>query len=166
MIRLLYHRHDGQVLLDLGPDQKVPTMPRPQFRHCSHHTASGQACKAWAVHGTDPPLCSAHAGRNVGAGARLDNENRRTHGFYAKAVTREELADLVAHEDSLSLTPEIACAPVAFRRLLHHLTTSGARTVARLLHVQNELGGGPSDELPAAISKALDELGEEWDVDL
>jgi len=50
-------------------------------------------CRAWAVRGSDPPLCSAYAGRGVGAPP--GNQNARTHGFYASAITRDELADVL-----------------------------------------------------------------------
>jgi uncharacterized protein YjcR len=75
----------------------------PRSRKCSHTTNSGRPCKAWAVEGTDPPACSAHAGRNVGAGAPAGNQNRQAHGFYAPTLTEEELSDLVTAADDLTL---------------------------------------------------------------
>jgi hypothetical protein len=43
-------------------------MNRIPSRPCSQLTAAGEPCRAWAIRGSDPPLCSAHAGRNIGAG--------------------------------------------------------------------------------------------------
>ena len=60
---------------------------KPRNIPCSHTTRAGRPCRAWAVHGTDPPACSAHAGRNVGAGARPGNQNARTHSFYGRFLS-------------------------------------------------------------------------------
>lgn len=39
-------------------------MPRtPQNRRCSARTKTGAPCKAWAIHDSDPPLCSLHTRR-------------------------------------------------------------------------------------------------------
>ena len=175
-------------------------MPRPHFLRCSHPTAAGRPCRAWAVRGSDPPLCSAHAGRNkrqypggVGAGAPPGNHNRTVHGFYSSALSPGEVADLLAHAGASTLEGEIACARIALRRVLAHLTTAGvdlspldyaklaslafqgARTaqsptagsgVARLVRDNHALGGRSSDELYAIFDQALDDLSAEWDVDL
>ena len=127
-------------------------------RRCSHLPAGGQPCQAWAVHGSDPPLCSAHAGRNIGAGAPLGNRNRLTHGFYSTAFNLEELEDVQDHDPDSVLKSEIACARVALRRVMSILADPnrdlpaweyaklatlafyGARTVARLLRDQKDLG--------------------------
>ena len=91
--------------------------PPSSSRRCEHQTADGP-CKAWAIRGSDPPRCSAHAGRNAGAGAPPGNQNRRTHGFYASALLPEELADLVACSGDMTLDDEIAIARVTLRRIL------------------------------------------------
>ena len=52
-------------------------------------------CHAWALRGSDPPLCSAPAGHSLGAAP--GNHNAHTHGFYASAITRDELTDLLTH---------------------------------------------------------------------
>jgi hypothetical protein len=101
---------------------KIPTH---ESRPCSATTTAGEPCKAWAVHDTGPPLCSAHAGRNVGAGAPLGNQNRTTRGFYASVLSRRELADILEGVDLTPLQSEIACACAALRRLLKHLTETG-----------------------------------------
>jgi hypothetical protein len=158
-------------------------MPRnPSARRCSALTPEGQPCRAWAVRGSDPPLCSAHGGHNVGAGAPPGNQNRRTHGFYATAFDPGEVASALDPDGFFHLDGEIACARIALRRVLAYLTRDdlsplvyvkvaslafqGARTVARLLRDNQALGGQRVDELQAAIDSALDELGAQWGIDL
>jgi hypothetical protein len=166
-------------------------MPRPHYQRCSHPTAAGRPCRAWAVRGSDPPLCSAHAGRNqrqhpggVGAGAPPGNQNHTVHGFYSSALSPAEVADLLAHTGASTLEGEIACARIALRRVLAHLTAAGvglspldyaklaslafqgARTVARLVRDNHALGGRSSDELYAIFDQVLDDLSGAWDVDL
>jgi hypothetical protein len=106
-------------------------------------------------------------------------------GFYAGEFRADELADLVALGDDMSLVDEIACARVALRRVIQllgrepdagittaeyarlgQLAFSGARTVARLLRDQRALSGDAAKGLASAIATALDELGGEWRVDL
>jgi hypothetical protein len=162
-------------------------MTTKRGRPCSATTAAGKPCKAWAVRDTDPPLCAAHARRNTGAGAPPGNRNRQAHGFYSSTLTEEELADLVAVADDLTLDDEIACARVILRRLMHHLeidpdaehppdvddlhklanlALSATRTVARLLRDQRAITGEAADGIAGAIGQALDELATEWGLDL
>ena len=168
--------------------------PRPSPIPCSHTTAYGIPCRAFAVAGSDPPTCAAHAGRNVGAGAPPGNQNRTTHGFYSPVLRPDEIADLVTYADDLSLDDEIACARVALRRVLALLTTdtvspfedpanqqrltatdyarlaalalAGTRTVAKLLRDKRALSGEAADGISGAIAQALDELSTEWGVEL
>ena len=166
--------------------------PPSSSRRCEHQTADGP-CKAWAIRGSDPPRCSAHAGRNAGAGAPPGNQNRRTHGFYASALLPEELADLVACSGDMTLDDEIAIARVTLRRILALLSAdrvhrtpegttvemtpvdyarlaalllAGARTVARLLRDKRALSGEAADGISGAISQAIDELSTEWGIPL
>jgi hypothetical protein len=125
----------------------------------------------------------------VGAGAPLANQNRRTHGFYGTVLTRQELADLDTYSADTPLDAEIACARVALRRIadffcsidptqhdercltaadyarLAGLVFQGVRTVARLVSIRSKLDPGP-DVLEAAMHAALDELSEEWGIEL
>ena len=155
-------------------------MPRnPDKTPCS-----APDCRAWAMRGSDPPLCASHAGRTTGAGAPDGNQNRRTHGFYADALSRDELTGLLADAGALGLDSEIAGARIALHRVLAHLVAAdpglspldyariasvvfhGARTVARLLRDNHALGGQPSSGLAALIEITMHELGQEWGVDL
>lgn len=135
-------------------DETTTDLSRP----CSQLTAQGEPCQAWAVHGSDPPLCSAHAGRNVGAGAPVGNQNRLKHGFYSRSFRLEELEDVLDHDPKSILESEIACARVALQRVmafmaepktdmqsweyakLASLVFYGTRTVARLVREHKALG--------------------------
>ena len=159
-------------------------MPRkPNKIECAATTADGRACRAWAVRDTDPPLCSAHAGLNIGAGAPPGNQNRTVHGFYGRTFQNGELADLQRFAEDLSLDDEIGLVRVTLRRVMTRLgrynlaqdelaneelvkiaslVVAGARTIGRLLRDQRALSGGAADGMAGAIGQALDELGSEW----
>jgi hypothetical protein len=160
-------------------------------RRCSQTTRQGEPCRAWAVRDTDPPLCSAHADRDAGAGPPPGNQNRRTHGLYAKPITDEELARIAAGAGTPTLDVELLCARIALSRVmdllidgrtcgpgaadltpgdyvkLTNLAFQGTRTIARLLrdnHALAQSTGG--DALSHAIDETLDALSEEWGIDL
>jgi len=150
---------------------------------CSGTTKSGQPCQSWAVHHSDPPLCSAHLGRNRGAGAPVSNQNRLTHGFYSPTFTLKEIADILASADVPALTAEILAAQVAVRRVLEYLENNGGlndkdfqasialvftgtSTIGRLLRSQRSLTGLASEEIAEAIATALDQLSIELGLDL
>lgn len=143
---------------------------------CSAITTSGP-CRAWAVRGTDPPLCSAHSGRSKGAGAPPGNTNALTAGFYSPALRPDELADLVVLANSPDLKDEIGAVRVILRRVLEavtqlnadldHLSTlaanvcSAARTVSRLLRDQRAISGEAASGAIGGLTQILEELGEE-----
>jgi hypothetical protein len=148
---------------------------------CSATNRNGRPCKAYALRDSNPPLCSAHSRRNQGAGAPAGNQNRTTHGFYSRIYTLEEIADLVAHAINDSLDDEIAAARVATRRVLTQLhddldadsyaklaglVLDGTNTIARLLRTRRALSGDAADGIAGAIAQALDELANEWGVEL
>ena len=151
-------------------------------RHCTETTQSGRPCRAWAVHDTDPPLCSAHAGRNVGAGALAGNQNARKHGFYARTFTAAELADLVAAGNLKTLEDEVAIARVVLRRLLEYLqgedlppdeiktiaplVLRATGRIARLLKDQKLVSGETGDAVMAWLADAVTLAANEIGVDL
>lgn len=157
----------------------------PTNVNCTRTTLSDKPCRAWAIRGSDPPACAAHAGRTEGAGAPRHNVNRRQHGFYSPVLDPAELADLVQFADDLSLADEIALARVILRRVTGRLTTAdpavldledlarlaalalaGTRTVARLLRDQRALSGDAADGFAGAIAQALDEFSTEIGLEL
>ena len=154
-----------------------------ESRHCSHRKPDGTPCRAWAIRGSDPPTCASHARRARG-GAPPGNTNAATHGFYSPVLRPDELADLVACADDITLDDEIALARVILRRLagmliappdalepadtarLASLALQATRTIARLLRDKRALSGDAADGIAGAISQALDELSSEWGIDL
>jgi hypothetical protein len=159
-------------------------MPRnPHKQPCQHPD-----CKAWAVRGSDPPLCASHAGRKVGAPP--GNQNRRTHGFYSRFLEPDEAVDLIAFSDDASLDDEIAITRVALNRVFQMLVSGttpgpdpqplapgdytrlvtlifqGSGTISRLIRIKHDLARlHPdvfSDTLSEAVNQALDELSTEW----
>lgn len=104
--------------------------------------------------------------------------------FYTPVLSRQELADLVTYAAEMTLADEIACARAAVRRTLEFLSRGpdavsesnylravglvhqGTRAIAQLLRDQQALSGSVSDQLQAIIDAALDDLSEEWGVDL
>ena len=161
-------------------------MPRnPDKRRCTHTTARGQPCRAYAVRDSDPPTCATHGRLTVGAGAPQHNQNRRTHGFYSRALAPDEIDDLIFYADDLSLDDEIACARVSLRRILTALNEldngrnqpqafaryialalQATRTIARLLRDNRAISGEAADGLCGAIGQALDELSTQWEIQL
>lgn len=145
-------------------------------RRCGAVSAGGQACRAWSVRASVRPLCSAHGGHNVGAGAPVGNQNRRLHGFYGRYYREDELADLVNLAVDDSLVDEIVAARVALRRVVGMLTDEavmvqdravladlvfrGAASVGRLVRLKQQLEGGSSFE--DLLDGVLDGLGVEW----
>ncbi len=145
----------------------------PEYKRCSVVSKGGQACRAWAIRGSSPPLCVAHAGRNKGAGAPKGNQNALKHGFYAPSIRAETLADLEQMQ-SPSLEGELVLA----RYLLSHLVAyvmredidpeavktvvpvifTGLRTITRIASLIEE--GGPDWDA------VLDLVGAELDIDI
>jgi hypothetical protein len=134
--------------------------------------------------GTPSPKATAPPASRDAQGA-ASGDPGEGQGFYAGQFDPEELADLVAFGDDMSLVDEIACARVALRRVIEllgrepdegittaeyarlgQLAFSGARTVARLLRDQRALSDDAADAITGAIGTALDELGSEWSVHL
>lgn len=163
---------------------------------CSATTKTGKPCRAYALHGSKPPLCSAHSGCNEGAGAPPRNQNANQHGFYGRAYSVEELADLIAHAANMTLDDEIAAVRVGIQRAMLRISDgrttdtdaegyelerdltpveianltgllfTGANTVARLLRARRAIGGEAADGIAGAIAQALDELSTELGIEL
>jgi hypothetical protein len=109
------------------------------------------------------------------------------HGFYASTLHPDDLAILDEEATASSLDGEILIIRVALRRLQHMilsgttpgpnprrleasdygrfigLTFQGANTLARLLRARYEIGDNPWDRI---MDAALDELSEEWGIEL
>lgn len=145
-------------------------------KRCSATKRDGTPCRAWAVKGSDPPLCGAHGGGARPPGAPAGNQNAESHGFYTHttsppptATITEIVRDLADKQRRLSqyiderlddnATPNELAALLA----LHAQTAS---RLGRLLRDQRALSGDAADGMAAAIAKALDELSNELGVNL
>jgi hypothetical protein len=139
-------------------------------RRCSATTKAGSQCRAFAVRGTDPPLCSIHAGITVG-GAPQGNRNAVTHGFYASTDISDVILDLASKQAQLSQLID-ACFekldPRTIPDLARLLALHGqnASRIGRLLRDRQALTSETSDELTDAIDAALDELANGWQIEL
>jgi hypothetical protein len=159
--------------------------PHTSSRRCKATRADGQPCRAWAVRGSDPPRCSSHGGGRAPVGAPPGNQNARTHGFYAQAPATDDdggdrspdapqvcridavIADLYAKQQRLSRYIDQNAAdltPEQLARFLQIYAQSCSR-LGRLLRDREALGGF-SEWMDKAFNQALDELSEEWGVDL
>lgn len=148
---------------------------------CTATTKSGEPCKAYAIRGRKPYLCSTHAKANAGAGAPPGNQNATKHGFYGKIFTAEELAAILETE-IFNLEGEIALTRILLRRLNEFLSKdplqtpellasiapvafTGVRTVAKLLAAAKEISS-EGDDPAKELMKALDELSVQWHIKL
>jgi hypothetical protein len=151
--------------------------------HCSATTKSGRPCRAWAVHYTDPPLCSSHSGRTRGDGVPESNKNRLTHGFYSRYFTLQEVSDLFTSADVPVQPGESTAAQITLRRILAYLERNGdikdedfqaavalvftgTNTVGRFLRNQRCLKGLASEEIAVAIATVLDQISIELGLEL
>lgn len=139
---------------------------------CRATKGDGMPCRAWAVQGTDPPRCAAHGGAPTPPGAPAGNNNAQTHGAYTSAQVS---ADLTARIDDLDrrirqlsdyIDHHLAdLAPEDFTRLAALQGQLSSR-LGRLMRDRIQIDGQGGDELTEAINKALDELSQEWDIEL
>jgi glucans biosynthesis protein len=145
-------------------------------RRCTAVNKNGKACKAWTVFGSDPPRCSAHAGRNVGAGAPKGNTNALKHGLYRSQLTVEEEDLLDSYGGEKSLQNELAMARLQVSRLVGYqsredvpieqkakmapMIISGLRAIAYLARQTAEMEEGIDWDA------VLDSVGEQLDWDI
>jgi len=146
-------------------------MPAPKT-NCTATNANGQPCSAWAMHKSDPPLCSAHAGLT---GPPKGNTNAVTHGYYQRGVKAEEIASLFSKAEGVNLTQEAILIRVVLHRLSNYLaneepSSDKVTTIAPLIFTGARALATLQKHLPDpdAIdwNTALDELAEEWDWDI
>jgi hypothetical protein len=138
-------------------------------RRCEAIKADGSRCRAWAVRGSDPPLCAGH--RQPAASEQRPSEQRLAGSEPRRDLTHigEVVADLA--ERQAQLTEYLAAlmergADVEEVARLFALHGQNASRLGRLLRDQRALSGESADGLLKAIGKALDEIGEELGVEL
>ena len=146
-------------------------MPAPKI-NCTATNAKGQPCSAWAMHKSDPPLCSAHAGLT---GAREGNTNAVTHGYYQRRADHDEVASLFSKAENVALTQEVTLVRVVLHRLAQYfvsgdLPVEKIASIAPLIFTGSRALAFLQKHLPDpdAIdwNATLDELAEEWDWDI
>ena len=141
-----------------------------QSARCSATTTAGTACKAWAVRGTNPPLCSAHGGGSRPVGAPTGNRNAWKHGYYSQDPDAINIGNAIAGlTDKMNrMDGMIERAQVEGEELIHvfELYTQACSRLGRLLRDRRALSGEAADGISGAIAQALDELSTELGVDL
>jgi hypothetical protein len=149
----------------------------PRVR-CTQPTRSGRPCRAWAINGTDPPRCAAHAGRGVGAPP--GNRNAVQHGFYTTLDLDPDdgqppidtvIRDLALKQAQLSALIGDRLDPAdddELRELLRLLYLHGlnATRLGRLLRDRQALTGPIDLRVLRALGQALDRGGPEREVEL
>ena len=158
-------------------------MPRnPSKRSCRHIGPDGTPCGQYAQRGSD--FCRAHDPAKPAPnpqGAKPGNQNAVRHGYYSELFSDEDLMAIAAMDTSQDLEDEIAIVRLTLRRLAARMSDDlsiremvavagimlhGAGRVAGLLRVQRAISGDAADGISGAIAKALEELGNEWGIDL
>lgn len=166
--------------------------PNPQSRRCTALRRDGQPCRAWALRASlHPPRCAVHTSQDEQA-PPTDLTTHQDHpsaitldgnkAFYAPGYTAEELGAVSAITQPNSLSGEIMMVRGQLRRLViesrtdppHNAITAdhraailftGARTIANLLTAERQLELTP-EGIPLPIAETLDEMSEEWGIDL
>lgn len=147
-----------------------------QHRRCTAVNKNGNVCQAWSMWGTKPPRCSAHAGRNVGAGAPLGNSNARKHGLYSSKMTAEEIGSLESYAEDKSLQGELVLARLQLIRMIGYQMQEdvpveqkakmGAMIISGIRAVAFVMAQMSKTESAVDWDAILDELGEELDWDI
>jgi len=141
-------------------------------QRCTAKKKDGTACKAWAVRGSDPPLCGAHGGGAAAPGAPAGNENALKHGAYSSApggdlVERivelnrkaKRVSDYIDEQfDELMLTGELKGLLDVYGRLVSR--------AGRLERDRQAVTGGDVDALDADLDEALAIVSEILGLDL
>lgn len=163
----------------------MTTRKQPLNRACTATRADGQPCRAWARHDSNPPLCAAHSdpaphspsGPPPSEPGDLGDGHLYDHNF-----SDQEQARLQSLTHERSLSSEVRLIRVIVDRLTqdlgpqHDLTRAdilntvaalykGAHMIGKLWKLQVEIEKG-GDDIHPAIASALDEIGEEWNIDL
>ena len=139
-------------------------------RRCTATCLNGTPCRAWAVHGTDPPRCSAHRGASGAIEAPVGNEKALKHGGRAEVEVTEDCSiDVVIerlYQRQVQLDAYITErweSGVSVGELAHVLRLHGqnASRLGRLLRDRRALSGEAADGISGAVAQALDELSSE-----
>ena len=144
----------------------------PQLTKCTATTTKGNPCRAWAIRGSDPPLCAPHAGLT---GAAPGNQNALTHGFYSKQIAQNEIHALYDAAGAVGIDQEVILLRVALYRLARvindpQISLAEIKTIIPLIVSTTRALAYLKRQLPDPnaldLDAALDELGQQWGWDL
>ena len=146
-----------------------------EIRQCTARLRDGAPCAAWAVVGTDPPLCSVH--QRLAAGSdELEQLSAVQAWLGLEADDSEELAidlvidDLYRRQMWLNALIDSSAGPngASITELARLLSIHGANAtrLGKLLRDRRALSGDAADGISGAIAQALDELSTELGLDL
>lgn len=157
-----------------GGGAKLAEAPQ---RRCTAICKDRSPCQGWAIQGSDPPRCEPHSGGSKPAGPPDGNQNRLTHGFYARSE--------VVGDSSLEATTEdlyrryVRLGAYLERRLRSdnplgeklrnplRMYGESASKLAKLTRLRQTLAAREAaDRMTAAIGQALEQLSVELGVDL
>ena len=152
---------------------------------CTAQTRKGIPCKAWAVPGTEPPLCAAHGGANALPGAPTGNRNAQTHGAYSRPQEGGQgLGAGGQGSKGQGLDGQIRDLDRRIERVqgyidenmpgwsldeintAHRLLGDLVSRTVRARQARDRMQGSEDGELIAAVNEALDSIGAEWGVEL
>jgi hypothetical protein len=149
-----------------------------QSQRCTATTKAGQPCRAWAVRDSDPPRCAIHL-RLARGGAPEGNRNAVRHAFYATFDLDNPdvrpingiIADLAAKQAQLSamidqLLLRADDTGIADLVKLFSLHGQNASRLGRLLRDRLVLSADTANSFDKIMHQALDELSQEWGIDL
>ena len=143
-------------------------------QRCTATTAKKMPCKAWAVRGSDPPLCGAHGGGLGRPGAPAGNENALIHGAYASVVPGGDLDKRIA-ELNRTIARLWDHIDAQFEALMTDGTLQGlldayGRLVSRVGRLERDrqvvTGGAGTDVLDADLDVVLAVVSEILGLDL
>ncbi len=138
---------------------------------CTSPRKDGEKCQAWAVRKSEQHLCAAHGGGKGPIGAPAGNKNAETHGHYSQGKPPKSIDDVInGVAEKLALLDEYIKThkgDTDVETLIKLLTLYGlnASRLGRLYRDKKTLGG-TANELGDALDQAMDELSDEWGVDL
>jgi hypothetical protein len=148
----------------------MTAVPAKKKRLCSRLTKHGLPCRAWAMRGSDPPVCSVHAGATVSPGAPRGNTYALKHGYYSKAV-RDRCADNEIDQiQSPSLHGELVAGRIVLADLLAYYLRPDLQPEQKMTAVPlinsllrtNTYIAGRVNKLDVDWDEILDNLKEEW----
>ena len=142
-------------------------------RRCEALCADGSPCRAWAVRGSERPLCSVHGGVEDLGGGQPGNQNALKHGYYQALDPSDCTIDAIIeqlYQRQLRLhdyIDEVEDA-ASIEEILHLLRIFGqnASRLGRLLRDRRALSGDAADGISGAIAQALAELETELGTEL